>query len=120
MNKNFELEVANLVERIRYFERGAALETSSVGDTIGLKKEVERYVNRNNALEFENKMLKETIAEMKKEEILRTDNALESIELLNFIERMRDKYLYVSDVEENDYEPDEEKRKKSRDMFRKR
>ena len=46
--------------------------------------------------------------------------ALESIELLNFIERMRDKYLYVSDVEENDYEPDEEKRKKSRDMFRKR
>ena len=99
VKENFKSDVANLVERIKCLEKSAALEkSSSVDDTTGLDEEVERYKNRNTALELENKKLKETIAEMKKEEeTLRYDNAVESMILLNFKECMKDKYFYDSD-----------------------
>ena len=39
--------------------------------------------------------------------------------LLDFKERMRDKYLYNTEDEESDYEPNEEIREKRREEFRK-
>ena len=48
------------------------------------------------ALELENKKLKETIEELKKDaEILREDNAVGSMLFLDFKERMKLKYLLL-------------------------
>ena len=92
-----------------------------LADTGKLKKKVEDYESRNEALELENKQLKDTIDEVKKEqERLRNDKAEEFMLFLDFKERMKLKYLYDSDDEESDYESDDEKREKSRELFRKK
>ena len=68
--------------------------------------------NRKEALERDNKTLKETNEVLKKEvETSRDDVAVESMLFSNFKERMKEKYLYDSEDEERDYEPDEEKGK---------
>ena len=75
--------------------------------------------NKKEALERDNKTLKETNEVLKKEvETSRDDVAVESMLFSNFKERMKEKYLYDSEDEERDYEPDEEKREKSRELFR--
>ena len=58
---------------------------------------------------------------MKKEqETLRNDKAEEFMLFLDFKERMKMKYLYDSDDEESDFESDDEKREKNRELFSKK
>ena len=62
-------------------------------------KNAEDYETRNEALELENKHLKETIDELKKEQTtLRNDKAEEFMLFLDFKERMKLKYLYDSEM----------------------
>ena len=84
--KNKDIEIRNL----------------SLADTDKLKKKAEDFESRNEALELENKHLKETIEELKKEQTtLRNDKAEEFMLLVDFKERMKLKYLYDSDDEAN-------------------
>ena len=70
-------------------------------------------IRNNEALELENRELKETIEELKLEvETLRNDKAVEFMLFEDFKERMKLKYLYDSDDEESDYVSDDEKRGK--------
>ena len=58
---------------------------------------------------------------MKKEqETLKNDKAEEFMLFLDFKERMKMKYLYDSDDEESDFESDDEKREKNRELFSKK
>ena len=76
---------------------------------------------QNEALEYENKKLKESIEELKIEkETLRNDKAVDFMLFQDFKERMKLKYLYDNDDEESEYESNNEKREKSRELFRKK
>ena len=109
--RDLKIQINNLTDSVNHLKKELA----------SFQAKASEYEKRNDALEIENKILKETIEELKKDkQILMDENAVESMLFSNFKERMKEKYLYDSDDEESDFEPDDDKREKCRELFRKK
>ena len=94
------------------------IDKTKVGENPKNNKDCLEKQNKN--LEMENKELIEKLKACQEEnEALRNQKAVDFMLLLDFKERMRDKYLYNTEDEESDYEPNEEIREKRREEFRK-
>ena len=87
----------------------------------------EKLENKINCLEkqieslgVEDKELNDKVKTVQEEnEALRNQKAVDFMLLLDFKERMRDKYLYNTEDEESEYESNDEIRENRRELFRK-
>ena len=85
-----------------------------------LKKRINCLEKQNENLEVENRELNDKgKAGQEEVESLRNQMAVDFMLLLDFKERMRDKYLYDTEDEESEYESNDEIREKRRELFRK-
>ena len=85
-----------------------------------LKNKIICLEKQNEKLEVENKELNDQVKAGKEEiESLRNQMAVDCMLLLDFKERMREKYLYNTEDEESEYESNDEIREKRREHFRK-
>ena len=92
------------------------IDKTKVGENPKNNKDCLEKQNKN--LELENKELIEKLKACQEEiEALRNQKAVDFMLLLDFKERMRDKYLYNTEDEESECEHDEEIREKGREEF---